>query len=127
MSEKPKILIVEDNPDNLETFLTFLEFYHYPVRQATDGEEAIAAVLEEQPDVIFLDLSLPKIDGWEVARQIRSAPDNNRIVIIAFSAMALPKEMERALDAGCDSFISKPLPPDILLEEMNKILEQRNR
>ncbi|MCB1195625.1 response regulator [bacterium] len=126
MTDKPEILIVEDNNDNLETFSTFLEFFKYPVRTASDGEEALKSVAAKKPDVIFLDLSLPKIDGWEVARRIRSDSSNANIVIIAFSAMALPAEIERALQAGCNRFVSKPLPPETLIEEMNKLIQKRN-
>ncbi|MEW6535667.1 MAG: response regulator [Candidatus Auribacterota bacterium] len=122
----PKILLVEDNEDNLETLATFLEFSKYSVATARDGQAALDAVEKEKPDVIFLDLSIPIIDGWEVARRIRSKQGSEKIVIIAFSAMALPQEMEKALQAGCDAFLSKPMPPNALIEEMNKILNKKN-
>lgn len=122
----PKILLVEDNEDNLETLATFLEFSKYPVTTARDGKAALEAVENEKPDVIFLDLSIPIIDGWEVARRIRSKPGSEKMVIIAFSAMALPQEMEKALQCGCDAFLSKPMPPNVLIEQMNKILNKKN-
>ncbi len=119
-----KVLIVEDDEDNLETLSTYLEFYNYKVLKAIDGEIAVNLVTEEKPDVILLDLMIPKIDGWEVAKKIKSNPQTRKTKIIAFSAMALPHEMERALNAGCDAFLAKPMSPDSLVDEMNKILNQ---
>jgi len=123
--DDPKILIVEDDEDNLETLSAFLEFYKYRIVKAMDGETALMMISAEQPDVILLDLMIPKVDGWEVARRVRSNPANKKIVIIAFSAMALPHEIEKALDAGCDAFLAKPMSPDYLVEEMNKIIKQK--
>lgn len=119
----PKILLVEDNEDNLETLKTFLEFSQYKVVTAQDGEAALKCVDIEKPDVIFLDLSIPKIDGWEVARRIKEDTSKQNIIIIAFSAMALPQEMEKALQNGCDAFLPKPMPPHMLIDEMKKIIE----
>ena len=122
---KPKILVVEDNADNLETLVAYLEFSGYETIEATDGEIAIDKVEKEKPDVVFLDLSIPKIDGWEVAKKIRASEKTREIVIIAFSAMALPQEMEKAIQCGCDAFIAKPMPPEKLIEEMNKLLKEK--
>lgn len=123
---KPKILVVEDNEDNLETLTAYLEFAHYQTIKASNGEIALQLVTQEKPDVIFLDLSLPKVDGWEVARQIKSNPKTKHTIIIAFSAMALSQEKERALECGCDAFMAKPMPPETLIAEMNKILQQNS-
>ncbi len=120
---KPKILVVEDNADNLETLVAYLEFSGYKTIQASDGETALDKVESENPEVVFLDLSIPKIDGWEVAKRIRANEKIKKIIIIAFSAMALPQEMERAIQCGCDTFIAKPMPPETLIEEMNKLLK----
>ncbi len=122
---KPKILVVEDNADNLETLVAYLEFSGYETIQATDGEIAIDKIEKEKPDVVFLDLSIPKIDGWEVAKKIRANEKVRDIIVIAFSAMALPQEMEKAIQCGCDTFIAKPMPPEKLIEEMNKLLEEK--
>jgi len=121
----PKILIVEDEPDNLETLSAYLEFKNYDIAKAVDGEEALEQVKKEKPDVVVLDLSIPKIDGWEVAKRIRKDESSKDIVIIAFSAMALPHEMEKALSNGCDAFLPKPMSPDVLIAEIEKIFNER--
>ena len=123
---KPRILVVEDNADNLETLTAYLEYAKYTTLKASDGEEALEIVAKEKPDVIFLDLSLPKMDGWQVAKNIRATPDTSHIIIIAFSAMALAQEKEKAIACGCDAFMAKPMPPEMLIDEMNKIIKQRN-
>lgn len=121
----PKILIVEDEPDNMETLSAYLEFKNYDIAKAVDGEEALKKVKKEKPDVVVLDLSIPKIDGWEVAKRIRNDQTTKDIIIIAFSAMALPHEMEKALSNGCDAFLPKPMSPDVLITEIEKIFNER--
>ena len=80
---------------------------------------------KEKTDVVVLDLSIPKIDGWEVAKRIRNDQTTKDIIIIAFSAMALPHEMEKALSNGCDAFLPKPMSPDVLITEIEKIFNER--
>ncbi len=122
-----KILIVEDDADNMEILSAYLEYAHYTISKAVDGEQALSKVESDKPDVIVLDMSIPKIDGWEVARQLRLKPENKDLVIIAFSAMALPHEMERAIDAGCDAFLAKPMSPEVLIQEIKKISEEKRK
>ncbi|MCD6460863.1 response regulator [bacterium] len=121
----PKILIVEDEPDNMETLSAYLQFKNYDIAKAVDGEEALKKVKKEKTDVVVLDLSIPKIDGWEVAKRIRNDQTTKDIIIIAFSAMALPHEMEKALSNGCDAFLPKPMSPDVLITEIEKIFNER--
>ncbi|MDX9702629.1 MAG: response regulator [Candidatus Auribacterota bacterium] len=123
----PKILIVEDDEDNMETLTAYLEYFNYTVIKAVDGEEALNKIQSDKPDVVVLDMSIPKIDGWEVARRLRLQPENKDLTVIAFSAMALPHEMERAIKAGCDAFLTKPMSPEILIEEIKKILEEKKK
>lgn len=122
-----KILIVEDDEDNMETLTAYLEYYKYPVSRAYDGQQALDQVQAVRPDVVVLDLSIPKIDGWEVARRLREQPENKDLAIIAFSAMALSHEMERALNQGCDAFLPKPMSPDVLLQEIKKIVAEKKK
>jgi two-component system, cell cycle response regulator DivK len=103
------ILVIEDNMDNLELVRYLLEHAGYTVNGIGDGSLAMAAVQEMHPDVVLLDMSLPGMDGWKVARQIKADPQTAPTVIVALTAHTLPGDRKRALDAGCDGFISKPL------------------
>ncbi len=106
---KACILVVEDNPDNLELVKFLLEQAGYDVVGLPDGKKALAWLAENTPDLILLDMSLPEIDGWKLARQIKDNPLTRAVTLVALTAHTLPGDRKRALDAGCDGFISKPL------------------
>jgi CheY-like chemotaxis protein len=110
-----RILIVEDEEDNLILIVHVLRFL---LRQedlliARDGHEAIQMAYEYQPDVILLDLDLPGLSGWDVAQSLKSDPQFTDVPILALTACVLVEERARALDAGCDYFVEKPLDIDI--------------
>lgn len=113
-----RILVVEDNPDNEMLIADILTLLGYEVMHAHDGEEAIQKAASEVPDLILMDLSLPLVDGWTAARTIRENPDLKAIPIIALTAHAMMGDRERALDAGCNDYISKPID---LMELKNKL------
>jgi two-component system response regulator len=104
-----RILIVEDNPDNRTLISDILLALDYEVIEATDGEQGVARAVQEQPDLILMDLSLPQVDGWTATRQIKGNPALTHIPIIALTAHAMVGDRERALEAGCDDYISKPI------------------
>lgn len=104
-----RILVVEDNPDNRILISDVLTSLDYDVIVAVDGAEGIATAAAEMPDLILLDLSLPQMDGWTAARRIRSMPELQHIKIIALTAHAMVGDRERALAAGCDDYVSKPI------------------
>jgi CheY-like chemotaxis protein len=104
-----KILYVEDNEDNIYMLSRRLKRKGFEVVVAGDGEAGIEAAHREMPALILMDLSLPKMDGWEATRQLKSDSDTSAIPIIALSAHALEGEREKALDAGCDDFDTKPV------------------
>jgi two-component system response regulator len=104
-----RILVVEDNPDNRILITDVLTSLDYDVMVAVDGAEGIATAAAELPDLILLDLSLPQMDGWTAARRIRSMPELQHIKIIALTAHAMVGDRERALAAGCDDYVSKPI------------------
>lgn len=106
---KPRILVVEDNRDNMTLIVDVLLSLDYIVLQAMDGEAGLALAQSEKPDLILMDLSLPKIDGWEATRQIKADPKLNHIPVLALTAHAMVGDRERALEAGCDDYISKPI------------------
>lgn len=115
-----RILVVEDNIDNMTLISDVLQSLNYDVIQATDGEQGIKMTRQEKPDLILMDLSLPRMDGWAATRHIKSDPDLQHIPIIALTAHAMVGDRERALNAGCDDYVSKP----INLKEMAKKLVQ---
>lgn len=109
------ILLVDDYADGREMYADALTFGGFRVIEAATGLEALQLATEQQPDLILMDLSLPGIDGWEVTTRLKEAPRTKHLRIIALTAHALDGERERAEQAGCDGFISKPCLPDELL------------
>src|SRR5664279_3290903 len=99
------ILVIEDNQDNLELVRFLLEQAGYNVSWISDGNLGLSAVREKQPDLVLLDMSLPGLDGWKLAQQIKADPQTAAIQIVALTAHTLPGDRKRALDAGCDGFI----------------------
>ena len=119
----PLVLIVEDIEDNLILIKSLLEMADYRVVEARDGREAIAQAHAHHPDLILLDMSLPKIDGWTVARTLRQIPDFRSTLIVAVTAHAMQDDREKTLDAGCDEFMTKPIDMPNFLPAITKILE----
>lgn len=104
-----KILLVEDNEVNMRLVKLTLKNQHYEFIEATNGEDAIEFAEEHKPDLIILDIQLPKMDGYEVARVLKSKESLKTIPIIALTAHAMKGDEERVLSAGCDAYVSKPL------------------
>ena len=105
----PRVLIVEDNVDNYELVRFLLERAGYDICWARNGREGILMAKEEKPNLILMDLSLPEIDGWTATERIKSDPETKQIPIAALTAHTLPGDRKRALDAGCDGYLSKPM------------------
>lgn len=108
-SPSKKILIVEDNQDNRELLIKILKVKGFRIIEAVDGEDALQKVSIERPDLILMDISIPKIDGYEVTRRLKNQPDFQDIPIIALTAHAMKGDREKALKAGCDGYITKPI------------------
>jgi len=104
-----KILIVDDNRDSRELVVKILKTRGYLTIEAIDGEEALEKAVEERPDLILMDRSLPKIDGYEVTRRLKSQDEFKDIPIVALTAHAMRGDREKALEAGCEGYISKPI------------------
>jgi len=115
------ILVVEDNRLNLELVEQLLED-DYVVITAMDGEAGVAAAITHKPDLILMDLSLPKIDGWEATARLRTEPDLQETPIIALTAHAAKEALDRAIAAGCDATMTKPIDEDQLLEEIARYI-----
>lgn len=103
------VLVVDDEPDNLEVVAETLEFHGAAVKTAIDGVQALELLRDFLPDIILLDLSMPRMDGWKTRIQIKSDPRFEQAVIIALSAHAMDGDIERALNAGFDGYITKPV------------------
>jgi CheY-like chemotaxis protein len=104
-----RILVVEDNPDNMILICDILTSLNYAVLQAIDGEQGVALAKSERPDLILMDLSLPRLDGWQATQQIKAIHELQHIPIIALTAHALIGDRERALAVGCTDYLSKPI------------------
>ena len=104
-----RILVVEDNPDNRTLIVDILLSKDYKVLVAPNGIECLRLIQSERPDLILMDLSLPKLNGWEATRRIKADPELCEIPVIALTAHAMLGDREKALEAGCDDYISKPL------------------
>ena len=100
-----------------------LEVESYDVDEAADGEEGVAMVQSRRPDLVLMDMSLPVIDGWEATRQIKANPDTKAIPVIALTAHAMQSDRDKAMDAGCDDFYTKPIELPGLLEIIEKLLD----
>ncbi|WP_170766390.1 response regulator [Ruegeria lacuscaerulensis] len=117
-----KILYVEDNDDNIFMLTRRLRRKGYEVLVATDGAAGIEMARVETPALVLMDLNLPVLDGWEATRRLKAAPETGNIPVIALSAFAMAGDRDRALDAGCDDYVSKPIDFDLLHQKINSIL-----
>lgn len=119
-----RLLLVEDDQQSREGYRDFLSGAGFDVDALEGGGEAMEMARTVTPDLVILDLSLPDLDGWEVARRLKADSLTKGIPIIAFSARTLQHEKASALRAGCDVYLTKPCPPDQLLNAINKLLER---
>lgn len=120
------VLLVEDNLDNFEMVRFLLERADYTVVGARTGREAVTAAQEHKPDVILMDLSLPEMDGWEAAREIKSDPEVAGIPLIALTAHTLPGDRQKAMEAGFDNYISKPINVPAFYDIVNAVLKGKS-
>ena len=106
---KARILVVEDNIDNYELVRFILERAGYDVFLAMNGRDGVGAARSQKPDLILMDLTMPEMDGWLAAEKLKADESTKTIPLIALSAHTLPSERKRALEAGCDGYVSKPI------------------
>jgi len=117
-----KILLVEDNEMNRDMLSRRLLRKGFEVVMAEDGEAGVSLAASESPDLILMDLSLPVMDGWAATRKIKDNPDTSSVPVIALTAHAMQGDEEKALDAGCDDYDTKPVNFKRLLEKIEKYL-----
>jgi two-component system cell cycle response regulator DivK len=118
------ILIIEDNSDNLELVSFVLGQAGYNVLSATDGCAGLNLARQELPDMVLLDLTIPEMDGWQVAKELKGDPATAHICVVALTAHTLPGDRKRAFDSGCDGYISKPLDLPNFINEIAALLEK---
>ena len=118
----PTILLVEDNDMNRDMLSRRLIRKGYEVVIALDGQEGVNMAESENPDLILMDMSLPLIDGWEATRRIKASQELCAIPIIALTAHAMPTDRDKALEAGCDDYDTKPVELPRLLEKIERLL-----
>ncbi len=120
-----KVLLVEDNEMNRDMLSRRLTKRGYEVIMAIDGQQGVDMAVSEKPDIILLDMSLPVVDGWEAAQQIKANEASKGVPLIALTAHAMASDRERALSAGCDDFDTKPVELPRLLGKMEALLTAR--
>jgi two-component system, cell cycle response regulator DivK len=120
-----KILLVEDNEMNRDMLSRRLQRKGFAVVMAEDGKAGVALAASEAPDLILLDMSLPLVDGWEVARQIKAGAKTKGIPIVALTAHAMSGDREKALEAGCNDYDTKPVELPRLLGKIEALLEKK--
>jgi two-component system cell cycle response regulator DivK len=117
-----KILLVEDNEMNRDMLSRRLQHRGYQVVIAVDGEAGVRMAETEAPALILMDMSLPVIDGWEATRRLKATPATKAIPVIGLTAHAMAGDREKALEAGCDDYDTKPVDIKRLLEKMERLL-----
>jgi two-component system, cell cycle response regulator DivK len=127
LTTRPRVLLVEDDPTQRDMYATYLLAKGLRVITAVDGSAAISLAFEFLPDIIVMDLALPHVDGWQATRRLKQDACTAGIPIVACTAHILRGSVEKAIDAGCDAYITKPCLPNDLLVEIRRMLAQHQK
>jgi two-component system, cell cycle response regulator DivK len=119
-----KVLLVEDNEMNRDMLSRRLTRRGFQVVCAVDGQQGVDLTRSEKPDIILMDMSLPVMDGWEATRRIKSDGDTRKVLVIGLSSHAMSGDREKAIEAGCDDYDTKPVDLDRLLEKIEHLLQK---
>ena len=119
---RQRILVVDDNRDAADTLSMLLEFLHYDVRTAYDGQQAVAIATEFEPQLVILDINMPVMDGYEAAKVLRGRSEQQRMVLIALTAVATPEARDKAMQAGFDIHLRKPVDGSELTGLLERVL-----
>jgi CheY-like chemotaxis protein len=117
-----RILIIEDNAANLELMAYLLTAFGHTTLSAIDGEEGLARALADRPDLVICDILLPKVDGYEVARRLKQDSACRKIPRVAVTALAMVGDRDRAMEAGFDGYLTKPIEPETFVPEIESFL-----
>lgn len=118
----PKVLVVEDNEMNRDMLARRLQRRGYEVIVSVDGEDGVNKARSDSPDIILMDMDLPVLDGWAATRQLKASPETQSIPVIALTAHAMAGDREKALEAGCDDYDTKPVEFSRLTQKMDMLL-----
>ena len=121
----PRVLIADDNPSNVELLDAHLDGTGYEVRVAVNGEDTLAVAAEWKPDVILLDVMMPKLSGFEVCKRLRADPALKDVAVLMVTALGEPTDVEKAVTAGTDDFLTKPISKTELLLRVRALLDAR--
>jgi PleD family two-component response regulator len=124
-SRPPRVLIADDNPQGVELLEAYLSETDYEVQTAADGEETLRKVAQWQPDLILLDIMMPKISGFEVCKRLRANPATASIAVLMVTALDQPSDIDRAVEAGTTDFLTKPINKTELLLRVRSALKSR--
>jgi len=122
----PRVLIADDNPQNAEVLEAHLDGSTYETRIAANGEDTLTAAREWQPDVILLDVMMPKLSGFEVCKRLRASEDTRSVGVLMVTALDQKTDIERAVEAGTDDFLTKPINRTELLLRLSAMVEARH-
>jgi CheY-like chemotaxis protein len=122
-ANRPRVLLVDDYSDAREMYGEYLEYSGYDVIEAANGIEALQRAVDDKPDIILMDLSLPVMDGWEATRRLKADERTAGIPVVALTGHALAGISDGAREAGCDSFVTKPCLPEDLVLEIKRVLK----
>lgn len=125
MENPPRILIADDTPQAAELLEVYLSDADYDLRIASDGEQTLQVVAEWKPDLILLDIMMPRISGFEVCKRLRANPGTHDVGVLMITALDQPSDIERAVEAGTDDFLSKPINKTELLHRVRSLLRAR--
>ncbi len=124
-SPPPRVLIADDNPQGVELLEAYLSGSDCEIATAADGEETLRKVKQWHPDLILLDIMMPKISGFEVCKRLRSDAATRKIAVLMITALDQPSDIERAVEAGTDDFLTKPINKTELLLRVRSVLKSR--
>jgi DNA-binding response OmpR family regulator len=123
----PLCLLVDDDRDGREGFGEYLRAFGFDVIECADGESAWEYLARVQPDIVLLDLRLPRLSGWDLVQRLRRSRRYAALPVVAFSACVFPEDRQRAEEVGCDVFITKPAAPADVLAQLKKLLSSSRR
>jgi PleD family two-component response regulator len=124
-AQRPRVLIADDNPQGVELLEAYLADRDYDIETAADGEETLRKVKDWHPDLILLDIMMPKISGFEVCKRLRSDPATHDIAVLMITALDQQSDIDRAVEAGADDFLTKPINKTELLLRIRSVLKSR--
>lgn len=120
------VVLIDDEPDNIGVVEFVFGFHNIPMRSATSGMEGLALLRQQLPTVLLLDIQMPAMSGWEVLEQIRKDSALSNLVVIALTAHAMSGDQEKALAAGFDAYMTKPISPATFLDDIKAVLKARD-